>query len=157
MSTTPFYALPAATLKCWRLEWLLLLGGLLAVLLGLYCWLDETSAGPRLLLLYCSLGVGLLLALMLWLCGPSHRRRSWRLADSVLVIRSGIWFRKETLVARERVQYVDVRQSPLHRHFGLATLVIFTAGAQLPAIRLEGIAIDTALDLRAVLAGEAHD
>ena len=99
------------------------------------------------------------------ICGAADalRAKAWRRRFSLVVgadfvvLRQGIWWRREAYLARARVQYVDVRQSPLHRYFGLATLVIFTAGAQLPAIRLEGIAIDTALDLRAVLAGEAHD
>jgi uncharacterized protein len=51
-------------------------------------------------------------------------------------------------VPRERVQHTDVERGPLGRRFGLATLVVHTAGHQDSEIRLEGLEHGTALAVR---------
>lgn len=45
-----------------------------------------------------------------------------------LRIRRGIWLIRETTVTFENVQNVELKQGPLQRHFGIADLVVQTAG-----------------------------
>lgn len=44
-------------------------------------------------------------------------------------IRRGIWSIRETTITFENVQNVKVRQGPLQRHYGIADVIIETAGA----------------------------
>jgi uncharacterized membrane protein YdbT with pleckstrin-like domain len=45
-----------------------------------------------------------------------------------LRIRRGIWIIRETTVTFENVQNVELKQGPLQRHFGIANLLVQTAG-----------------------------
>jgi len=54
----------------------------------------------------------------------------WRYAylGDLLLLRYGILFVEERAVPVKRMQHVDLVRGPLERLFGLATLVVFTAG-----------------------------
>ena len=64
--------------------------------------------------------------------------------------RSWLW-RHHISVPRSRIQHTDVTQGPYERRFGLATLVIYTAGTEHAAIPIEGLSHDTALAFRDAL------
>lgn len=69
----------------------------------------------------------------------------------------GVHWRAIIAVPRSRVQHIDVLQGPLRRRFGLAVLVIFTAGTEHSSVRLDNIAHHVALDLRDQLLPQASD
>jgi membrane protein YdbS with pleckstrin-like domain len=50
------------------------------------------------------------------------------LTDRSLRIRRGIWVIHETTISFENVQNVEVRQGPLQRYFGIADVIVQTAG-----------------------------
>lgn len=83
-----------------------------------------------------------------------YRRQGWRLDESGLEIRRGIFWRREITVPRARVQHTDVRQGPLQRQYGVAKLVIHTAGTEAPSIELNGLSLPIAQWLRDELIGE---
>lgn len=102
-------------------------------------------------------GVGCLLALLLacliaWsvhvLPEWSHQTTSWLLDEKGLEIRRGILWKKETTVPRARVQHTDVHQGPLMRQYGLAKLVVHTAGTKEASVELAGLAHADAVALR---------
>jgi membrane protein YdbS with pleckstrin-like domain len=74
-------------------------------------------------------------------------------------VRRGIVWHKEILVPRSRVQHLDLERGPIERHFGLATLVVHTAGTRMHALRQSGFLDDDAVALRDALLPEAdrHD
>ncbi len=45
-----------------------------------------------------------------------------------LRIRRGLWIIRETTVTFENIQNVDIQQGPIQRHFGIASLIVHTAG-----------------------------
>jgi membrane protein YdbS with pleckstrin-like domain len=51
------------------------------------------------------------------------------MTDRSLRIRRGIWSIHETTITFENVQNVRMQQGPVQRHFGIATLMVETAGA----------------------------
>ena len=51
------------------------------------------------------------------------------MTDRSLRIRHGIWVIHETTITFENVQNLKVQQGPLQRHYGIANLVVETAGA----------------------------
>jgi uncharacterized protein len=74
------------------------------------------------------------------------------LRDGLLITR-GVWWRRETFVPLTRIQHIDVSQGPVARRFGVATLKIFTAGAELGQIRVPDLAHHDAIQLRDALMG----
>jgi membrane protein YdbS with pleckstrin-like domain len=106
-----------------RLEVGLSIGAWLAFVAGLVVW---TQAWPAL----------------------RYRHFSWDADRSALRIASGVVWRSIVTVPRSRVQHTDVQQGPIDRGFGLAALVVHTAGTQHASVMLSGLAHADALRLR---------
>ena len=81
----------------------------------------------------------LTLLAILWL--PRRRYRAWGYAESEdeLHIRSGLWTRVRTAVPFGRVQHIDISQGPIERAYGLATLILNTAGTRGASVPLPGL------------------
>ena len=92
--------------------------------------------------------VGFLLGRLRW------RRTRWRLDHRGLQVRRGIVWQSEVLVPRTRVQHLDLERGPIERRFGLATLVVHTAGTRLNALRQSGFLDADAVALRDALLPE---
>lgn len=76
-----------------------------------------------------------------------HARGYDMAADRLRVVR-GLLFRSDTTVPFGRVQHIDVAKGPIERYFGLATLVLHTAGTHNASILLPGLAEDDAAAMR---------
>ena len=88
----------------------------------------------------------------------AHRRwasTAWRLDARGLRVRRGRLFHKEILVPRSRVQHLDLERGPIERRYGLATIVVHTAGTRLQALRQSGLAEADAVALRDALVPDA--
>lgn len=100
----------------------------------------------------------LLLAIPAWTVWIARRRwlrTRWRLDDDGFGVRRGHLWRSDTRVPGNRVQHLDVRRGPLERAFGLATLVVHTAGTRNSALALAGLDFEEAERLRDTLAARA--
>lgn len=93
------------------------------------------------------------------LCWPAvrYRHTSYVLSSGGIRIRRGVLWRSVCSIPRSRVQHTDVGQGPIERAFGLATLVIYTAGTHHAAVPLGGLARETALSIRDHLLGGGGD
>ena len=83
----------------------------------------------------------LLLAIWLVMRAPLRRyhARGFQMgADRLRVVR-GLIFRSDTVVPFGRVQHIDVHQGPIERAYGLATLVLHTAGNHNASVSLPGL------------------
>lgn len=112
-------------------------------------WLRDASTGaPAWLpdLAYAFAGLVVLLTL-LW---PPLSFRAWRFSvdDDYLAMRYGVLFVEERRVPVPRMQHVDLMRGPIERLFGLATLVVFTAGNEGSAFRVPGLLVARAEALR---------
>lgn len=85
------------------------------------------------------------------------RRVRWRLDRRGLQVSRGIVWQGEVLVPRSRVQHIDIERGPIERRFGLASLVVHTAGTRLSALRQGGFPDADAVALRDALLPEAGD
>ncbi len=103
----------------------------------------------------CAFAFLLLAGLLAWashvLPQKTYDHASWCLTASGLEIRRGIWWRSQISIPLARVQHTDVYQGPLMRRFGLAKLIVHTAGTENSAIELNGLSFDTARRLRDAL------
>ena len=79
-------------------------------------------------------------------------------SDRSLQIRRGVFWRERITVPRNRIQHTDVSQGPLERQFGLATLLVHTAGTEFARVSLPGLENGRALAIRDHLMalGEDH-
>ncbi len=80
--------------------------------------------------------------------GLAYAHASYRVAENGLWIKRGVLWRSEISVPKSRIQHTDVSQGPLQRRFGLATLVLHTAGTQHAAVSLGGLSHGVALAIR---------
>ena len=78
----------------------------------------------------------------------AYARWRYAFAGDLLLLRYGILFVEERAVPVRRMQHVDLVRGPIERLFGLATLVVFTAGNEGSAFRLPGLAVARAQELR---------
>ncbi|AHY47641.1 hypothetical protein RradSPS_2358 [Rubrobacter radiotolerans] len=69
---------------------------------------------------------------------PALRWRRWRyeLREDEVDLQRGIFWVTRTLVPFARIQHVDTQSGPLQRHYGLATVVFYTAAGanQIPEL-----------------------
>lgn len=79
------------------------------------------------------------IAWVVWYPPHAYRAWSWRIDDRVLETRSGIWFRHQRLLPLSRLQHIDLESGPLERRFGLASLVLHTAGTQNASLTIPGL------------------
>ncbi len=121
-------------------------GGVLGIAM-LDGWLARLGAGLALFVLVAVLGA---------LLGRARARRThWKLDTRGLQVRRGLVWKHELLVPRSRVQHLDLERGPIERRFGLATLVVHTAGTRLHALRQPGLRDADAVALRDALLPEA--
>lgn len=95
-------------------------------------------------------GIVAVLALVAVAILPERRYRAWGYregADEIL-IRSGLFKRVKTVVPFGRVQHIDIAQGPVQRRYGLATLILHTAGTSGAAVPLPGLALSEAERMR---------
>jgi len=74
--------------------------------------------------------------------------RGYDISDDRLRVVAGLMFRKDTVVPFSRVQHIDVKQGPLERAFGIARLVLHTAGTHNASVVLPGLRHETASEMR---------
>jgi membrane protein YdbS with pleckstrin-like domain len=77
-----------------------------------------------------------------------YHARGYQMGDDRLRVVRGLLFRSDTVVPFGRVQHIDVQQGPIERGYGLATLVLHTAGNHNASVALPGIGHDDALAMR---------
>jgi membrane protein YdbS with pleckstrin-like domain len=89
-----------------------------------------------------------------WLPAASWRNWRFELADEALELHHGVLTRTYSAIPYGRVQYIDIKQGPVERLLGLASLVVHTAAAASDS-HLPGIAAADAEGLRRTLLARA--
>lgn len=144
-----FRPLDRRVVRLWRVSHLIGSGVLAGIVLvgGVVLGVNVPGAWP-----WAAAGGLILLVLraglMVWYPPLAFRAAGYRLDEKVLLIRSGVWFQTIHLLPLPRLQHVDLRRGPLERSFGLASLVLHTAGTQASALTIPGLDADEAVRLR---------
>lgn len=86
--------------------------------------------------------------LLFWYPPRSYRSWGYRIDGKVLETKRGIWFRVHQLLPLSRLQHVDLHSGPIERSFGLASLLLHTAGTQHASIVVPGLDAREAARLR---------
>lgn len=130
-----------------------IIAGTISVIAIVYLALQWTMMGMA--LPWALTITGLMFVLIAWLVFRAHvyprlwyRQASYELSETAIEIRTGVLFKNIMTVPRSRVQHTDVAQGPLMRRYGIATLVIHTAGTQHAKVELPGLAKERAERIR---------
>ncbi len=94
------------------------------------------------------LALGLAALVILVIPARKYRRIGYALTDHTIRIVRGYLFHIDTVVPFVRVQHIDVARGPIERVFGVASLVVHTAGTHNSIVTLPGLAPATAAALR---------
>ncbi len=99
-----------------------------------------------------SLGLIVGIAFGAWLGSKQYRYTHWLLDRDGFALRRGRMWQRESRVPASRVQHLDLKHGPMERKYGLATLVIHTAGTKLNTVSVGGLDAGDAERLRDELA-----
>ncbi|MFP5329430.1 MAG: PH domain-containing protein [Alphaproteobacteria bacterium] len=80
-----------------------------------------------------------------------HARLAYGLTDRWLRVVRGWLFHTDTIVPLVRVQHIDVRRGPAEKLFGVATLVVHTAGTHNSIVTVPGLSPERAAEIRDVI------
>ena len=91
-----------------------------------------------------------ILALLAIIGAPNrlYARLRYKLTDRLLQVVRGWLFHVDTMVPLVRVQHIDVTRGPLEKMFGVATLVVHTAGTHNSVVTLPGLSPERAGEIR---------
>ena len=76
--------------------------------------------------------------------------------DQIQIQRGNVW-RVDTIMPFSRVQHIDIAEGPLERVFGLASLVMHSAGTHNSVVTLPGLTRTDAQDLRDNIRAEIRE
>lgn len=148
-STDGFQALDSRVISLWRVSGLIGFGVLLLSLL--VAVLAVGFAEPK-FFVWLFIPWLALAAISCWFSFwyPPRFYRTWgyRIDAKVLETRSGRLFQRARLLPLSRLQHVDIERGPLERMYGLASLVLHTAGTHSANIRIPGLEAGEATRLR---------
>lgn len=135
-----FQALDPRVINLWRLQQTIGAFFLLSFALIVGTLFALANPGAKLWIFGAWLGLACLrLFLLIWYPGRAFLARGYRIDANVLETRRGIWFKVITLLPLSRLQHVDLNRGPLERLFGLASLVLYTAGTQHSMVIIPGL------------------
>ena len=77
-----------------------------------------------------------------------YRSRGYDMAVDRLRVVKGVLFHADTIVPFSRVQHIDVEQGPIERAFGIARLILHTAGTHNSSVTLPGLGHADAVAMR---------
>ena len=80
-----------------------------------------------------------------------YARLGYRLSERLLQVVRGWMFHVDTVVPLVRVQHIDVTRGPIEKMFGVATLVVHTAGTHNSIVTLPGLAPERAGQIRDII------
>lgn len=83
--------------------------------------------------------------------GWVFRSYRWALLPETVELWRGVWIRRHEVLPRARVQNVTQTAGPVARSFGLATVVVHSAGVRTPNVQIPDLERDVAVALRAEL------
>ncbi len=86
--------------------------------------------------------------LVIYLPMRRYQTRGFEMSADRLRVVKGVLFHSDTVVPFSRVQHLDVEQGPLERVFGIARLILHTAGSHNASVTLPGLWHGDAVTMR---------
>ena len=106
------------------------------------------NTAPGSLVIILSFIILVWIALKTWLTAAAIR---FSLRQHDLVVRTGIFWRSETVQPLRRVQHVELTRGPLDKRFGLANVKLFSAGTGQSTFVVPGLEVTNAEKVKAYI------
>lgn len=90
----------------------------------------------------------LLLLFSLWHTYENFQLQGFAIRERDLTYRSGVFFRKTTVIPYNRIQHAEVKQGPIERWFNLQGLEIYSAGGDGSDLYIPGLPANRADQLK---------
>lgn len=142
-----------------RYLWILTRGIFWVILFGVLAFLFLAGAFDDMQLIWKQIAFLVLSGLsFLHLVWPIFSFSCWGFAvrQTDFLLRSGVLWKTVIAVPFNRIQHVDTNAGPIERSFGLANLVVHTAGSHLGSVRVPGLPTEYAASLRDYLSEVGH-
>ncbi len=110
----------------------------------------------RSFLLIAGLALGALALLSIVWPFISYKHWGYAIRNTDFLIRSGVIWKRLSAVPFSRIQHVDSDSGPLERSFGIANLIIHTAGSGSGSLGVPGLQAEHAEELRDYLSEVGH-
>jgi membrane protein YdbS with pleckstrin-like domain len=125
-------------------------GAVMALALIVPAIIAEVAVADELPLHGVIAGAAILAGIWLAIVAPPRRWLHWGYAftGGELHVAHGWWTQVHTIVPVARVQHIDVAQGPFERAFGVARLMLHTAGTDQTVVTLPGVTRATAEEIR---------
>jgi membrane protein YdbS with pleckstrin-like domain len=91
------------------------------------------------------------MALIAWFRYAAARAIAYAVREHDVIVRSGVFWKRETVQPILRIQHVERAQGPLDKRFGLAKLKLFSAGTGHSTFEIPGLDAETALRIQSFL------
>lgn len=124
--------------------------GLSIAIATLFIWLLPSPAHVVPSVIAAILACSFLWLSFIW-APRSTKRMRYLLREQDINLQRGFMFWKMVSVSCNRIQHLEVRQGPIERRFGLAALVIYTAGTQGSDLKIPGLTLAKAQQLKSQL------
>lgn len=124
--------------------------GIVLIIASFFAWLLPYPAAY-----FCFAIIALCLGSFFWFClvwaPKTCARTRYLVREKDINLQKGFMFWKLVSVSFNRIQHLEVRQGPIERAYGLATLVIFTAGTFASDLQIPGLSLVNAQQLKSQL------
>ena len=76
------------------------------------------------------------------------QKKGYAVREQDISYKTGLFFKTKTLIPFNRIQHSEVKQGPIERLFGIASLHIFTAGGSSSDLTIPGLTMEEANHLK---------
>jgi membrane protein YdbS with pleckstrin-like domain len=90
----------------------------------------------------------LLFLLLAWFSYKSASVLRYAIREHDVILRSGVFWKKDTVQPIRRIQHIEQNQGPVDKRFGLYELKLFSAGTGNVTFRIPGLDADSASRIR---------
>lgn len=125
------------------------------IILGVF-WLT-TGLRPKVPFGFSLAVSGVLLFLMIFnlvVARLGFKIKGYAVRQHDLMFRTGLLFRKSTVIPYNRMQHSEIQQGLIDRQFGLSRLAIFTAGGSQSDLVIPGLTHESAEAIRSFVSGK---
>ncbi len=121
---------------------------------ALFYFVDDLQKAKYILI---AVAAFVLLSVLSWISTTlSYQYSGYAFREKDVLFRSGWFIRKTRIVSLNRVQHVSVQSGPIERRFHLASVSIFTAGAEQADFTIHGLTNDTAVQIKNWIANQLN-
>jgi len=78
----------------------------------------------------------------------SFYKKGYAVREKDISYKTGLFFKTKTMIPFNRIQHSEVKQGPIERLFGIASLHIFTAGGSSSDLTIPGLTMEDANHLK---------